>query len=155
MIVAHALFKAALFMVVGIVDHRTHTRDLRKLTGLRRRMPGLAVITVLAAASMAGLPPMFGFVAKESAFGAFTSAIEQHGEVAPTLGVLPGALVLGGVVLGSVLTIAYTLRFVWGIVRATSPVSGAGRPSGAGRDRRAPAPSWLSLRSGWRSPGRR
>ena len=115
MIVAHALFKAALFMVVGIVDHRTHTRDLRKLTGLRRRMPGLAVITVLAAASMAGLPPMFGFVAKESAFGAFTSAIEQHGDVAPTLGVLPGALVLGGVVLGSVLTMAYTLRFVWGI----------------------------------------
>ena len=66
-ILAHGLFKAALFMVVGIIDHHAHTRDLRKLDGLGRELPGLLVISVVAAASMAGVPPMAGFVAKEAA----------------------------------------------------------------------------------------
>lgn len=60
-IFAHALYKSALFLVVGIVDHETGTRDLRRLGGLRRTMPFTFAIGVLAALSMAGLPPLFGF----------------------------------------------------------------------------------------------
>ncbi|MFL6133595.1 MAG: proton-conducting transporter membrane subunit, partial [Nocardioidaceae bacterium] len=70
MLIAHALFKATLFMVVGIVDHQTGTRDLRMLSGLGRSAPGLAVVAGVAGASMAGLFPLTGFVAKESVFGA-------------------------------------------------------------------------------------
>ena len=66
LLLAHALFKATLFLVVGIVDHSTGTRDLRELSGVGRRLPVLAVAATLAGASMAGLPPLLGFVAKES-----------------------------------------------------------------------------------------
>ena len=65
-ILAHALYKSALFLVVGIVDQETGTRDLRRLGGLRRSMPITFGIAALAALSMAGLPPLFGFLAKET-----------------------------------------------------------------------------------------
>lgn len=65
-IVANALYKSTLFMVAGIVDHETGTRDLRRLGGLRRAMPVSFVIAAVAGLSMAGLPPMFGFLAKET-----------------------------------------------------------------------------------------
>ena len=69
MLVAHALFKSTLFLTVGVIDHATGTRDLRKLSGLGRRLPALAVIgRARPVASMAGLPPMLGFVGKEAAF---------------------------------------------------------------------------------------
>ncbi|MWB98616.1 Na+/H+ antiporter subunit A [Agromyces seonyuensis] len=106
LLLAHALFKAALFLVVGIVDHAAHTRDWRKLSGLGRRMPLVATAGIVAAASMAGVPPLFGFVAKEAVF---TSLLEAatHGE--------PWAWVaLVGAVIGSMLTVAYAVRFVWG-----------------------------------------
>ncbi|MFC4260349.1 putative monovalent cation/H+ antiporter subunit A [Marinobacter lacisalsi] len=64
-LVAHSLYKGALFMVAGIVDHATGTKDLRELGGLRRRMPATTAFALLAAMSMAGLPPLFGFIAKE------------------------------------------------------------------------------------------
>jgi len=70
LIVAHALYKGALFLVVGAIDHETGTRDVALLGGLRRDMPVLAVAALLAACSMAGLPPTFGFLAKEAAYGA-------------------------------------------------------------------------------------
>ncbi|WP_269456616.1 proton-conducting transporter membrane subunit, partial [Mycobacterium gordonae] len=57
---AHAMFKAALFMVVGIIDHATGTRDIRRLAGLGRRCPALMTIAVAATASMAALPPFLG-----------------------------------------------------------------------------------------------
>ncbi len=72
-ILAHALYKAALFLVVGAVDHAAGTRDLTKLGGLARSMPGWTVVAVLAALSMAGLPPLLGFVAKESLLDAMLS----------------------------------------------------------------------------------
>ena len=106
MLVAHAMFKAALFMVVGIIDHSTGTRDLRKLARLGQKMPALAVIAAVAAASMAGLPFTFGFVAKEAAFGTVW-----------TSGALPGwrshglDLVL---LAGAAITMAYSTRFLWG-----------------------------------------
>lgn len=112
MLVAHALFKAALFLVVGIVDRQTGTRDLRKLSGVGRASPVLAATAVLAGASMAGVPPLTGFVAKESVYGALVGAA-RDGEVSG-LGPVAGWTVLVGVVLGSALTVAYTARFLWG-----------------------------------------
>ncbi|MEZ0163170.1 Na+/H+ antiporter subunit A [Kineococcus sp. LSe6-4] len=115
LLVAHATFKSALFLVVGIVDHQTGTRDLRELSGLGRRMPLLAVAGTVAAASMAGVPVAAGFVAKEAAYDAF----------------LDDPLVLAGLVLGSVLTAAYSARFVWGTFwrKPGVPDSTAPRPS--------------------------
>ena len=65
-ILAHALYKSALFMVAGSVDHETGTRDIRRLGGLRQKMPRTFWVALIAALSMAGLPPMFGFLAKET-----------------------------------------------------------------------------------------
>lgn len=64
-IFVHALYKAALFLVTGIVDHETHTRDVTRLQGLRHVMPAVAVAAVLAALSSAGLPGTFGFIGKD------------------------------------------------------------------------------------------
>ncbi len=111
MVVAHALFKAALFMVVGIIDHSAHTRDLRRLSGLPRRMPVTFAVAVLSAASMAGIPPLLGFVAKESVYQAFLDAAHDGTPGMPSLAT---TLVLAGLVVGSVLTVAYTARFLWG-----------------------------------------
>ena len=68
MLCAHAMFKAALFMVVGVIDHATGTRDIRRLAWLGQRSRPLLVIAVGATASMAALPPFLGFVAKEADF---------------------------------------------------------------------------------------
>lgn len=65
-ILAHALYKSALFLVAGMVDHEAGTRDLRRLGGLGRSMPLTFGVAGVAALSMAGLPPMFGFLAKET-----------------------------------------------------------------------------------------
>lgn len=64
-LIVHAFYKAALFLVAGIVDHETGTRDASALGGLSRAMPLTALAAGLAALSMAGLPPFVGFVAKE------------------------------------------------------------------------------------------
>ncbi|MGJ8623367.1 MAG: monovalent cation/H+ antiporter subunit A [Yoonia sp.] len=64
-ILNHATFKAALFMSAGIVDHEAHTRDIRRLGGLRKLMPVTFVIVTLAALSMAGIPLLNGFLSKE------------------------------------------------------------------------------------------
>lgn len=65
-ILNHAAFKAALFMSAGIVEHETGTRDIRRLGGLAKAMPVTALVATLAAASMAGLPPLGGFISKEA-----------------------------------------------------------------------------------------
>lgn len=102
MILGHALFKAALFLVIGVVDRAAGTRDLRRLSGVGRSLPYVCAVAVLAAASMAALPPFLGFAAKEAAFYALL-----HGDTSDRW-------VLAATVVGSVLTVAYTLRFVWG-----------------------------------------
>ncbi|MGG5751936.1 Na+/H+ antiporter subunit A [Zafaria sp. Z1313] len=106
MMLAHGFFKAALFLVVGIIDHKAGTRDLRELSGLWRTAPKLFVVTLISAASMAGLPPFFGFVAKESVFETLLEGA-ANGEPG-------GTWLLVGVVAGSILTFAYSARFVWG-----------------------------------------
>lgn len=103
LLVAHAAFKATLFLAVGAVDHQAGTRDLRALSGLARTMPRTFAITAVAAASMAGLPPLLGFLAKESAYEALLD-----------LRAAWGPLVLAGVVAGSALTFAYSARLLWG-----------------------------------------
>jgi multicomponent Na+:H+ antiporter subunit A len=118
MLIAHALFKASLFMVVGIVDHQTGTRDLRELSGIGRSAPVLAGTALVAGASMAGLPPLTGFVAKESVYGALIG-VARDGE-GTGLGRLAGWAMLIGVVVGSAFTVAYTARFLWGTL-ATKP----------------------------------
>jgi len=64
-LIGHALYKATLFMVIGSVDHETGTRDVTLLRGLRKLMPITALAGGLAALSMSGLPPFFGFIGKE------------------------------------------------------------------------------------------
>lgn len=106
LLIAHACFKAALFLIVGMIDHRTGTRDIRKLSGLGRSAPMLAVIAAIASASMMGLPPTLGFVAKEAVFTAFIDA--------GMAGQPWGWIALAGTALGSVLSCAYALRFLHG-----------------------------------------
>jgi multisubunit Na+/H+ antiporter MnhB subunit len=67
-ILNHALYKGALFLVAGIVEHHAHTRSLDRLGGLRHALPLAFVACALAALSMAGLPPVLGFVAKDAFF---------------------------------------------------------------------------------------
>lgn len=100
-LVAHAVFKAALFMVVGEIDVRTGTRNVLELGGLRRSMPVAFWVAVVSGASMAGVPPLLGFPAKEAAI-----------EAGLGLEGLERVIVLGGIIGGSVLTVAYTTRFV-------------------------------------------
>ncbi len=69
-LLAHSLFKGALFMVAGGIDHATGTREVTRLSGLAHPMPLTAFAALLAALSMAGLPPFFGFIAKEFAYKA-------------------------------------------------------------------------------------
>ena len=102
MLIAHATFKAPLFFVVGIVDTSTGTRDLTKLSGLGRRMPMVAAMAVAAAISMAGIPPMLGFAAKEAGYAGLLDG--------GTWGLAATAIMA----VGSALTVAYSARFLWG-----------------------------------------
>ncbi len=114
LLVAHALFKACLFMVVGIIDHGAGTRDLRQLSGLGRRAPWLCATAVVAALSMAGIAPLLGFVGKESALSSVWSA--------DVLSTPVKLFELAGIAIGSAFTVAYSIRFVWGAFgRAADP----------------------------------
>jgi multicomponent Na+:H+ antiporter subunit A len=117
LLLAHAMFKATLFLCVGIVDTLTGTRDLHVLSGVGRRMPVVAVAATLAGLSMVGFPPLLGFLAKETMWAALLEL--AHGETAgvPTYA---GWLVLAGLAVGSSFTVGYTARFVWGAF-ATKP----------------------------------
>ena len=111
MIGAHAMFKAALFLTVGVVDAATGTRDIRRLSGVGRALPMTATVAALATASMIGLPPLAGYVAKEAALEALL-----HDAGTPI-----GLVVVVAVVLGSALTVAYGLRFWWGAFGPARP----------------------------------
>ena len=129
---AHALFKAALFLVVGVVDHQAGTRDMRRLRGLGRRLPVLAAFAAIAAASMAAIPPTFGFVAKENGIAALLD---------PGIGAI-GGIALALVVMGSVLTVAYSIRTIDGMFgRGTAATGGVASDVGAVV---RPGPSFLA-----------
>lgn len=120
MLVAHAVFKSTLFLTVGIIDRSTGTRDLRELSAVGRQLPWVATAATLAGMAMAGLPPTAGFLAKEAAFEAVVNwAVDPASD---GTGMLPGPSIAMAalLVVGSVLTVAYTLRFLWGAF-ATKP----------------------------------
>ena len=101
-ILNHATFKAALFMSAGIIDHEAHTRDIRRLGGLRHIMPITFMIATLAALSMAGIPLLNGFLSKEM-------MLEEANRT-----VLFGMPLLVPVMatIGSVFSAAYCFRFI-------------------------------------------
>lgn len=131
MLCAHALFKAALFMVVGIIDHTVGTRDIRKLAWLGNRQPLLLLIAGIAAASMAGVPLTLGFVGKELAFATVLHS-RVLGSAAPW--------VLAGIVIGSMFTITYSMRFMWGAFAR----KGLPEPSARVRGMHTPTPAFLT-----------
>ncbi|MFD1911531.1 monovalent cation/H+ antiporter subunit A [Halodurantibacterium flavum] len=96
-IINHATFKAALFMSAGIVDHEAHTRDIKRLGGLRHLMPVTFTIATIAGLSMAGIPFLNGFLSKEMML-----------EEAAHTGILVGALAT----LGALFSVAYSFRFI-------------------------------------------
>jgi multicomponent K+:H+ antiporter subunit A len=102
-IMNHATFKASLFMAAGIIDHESGTRDLRRLSGLRRFMPVTATLAMVAAAAMAGVPLLNGFLSKEMFFA---ETIETHDN-----SFLDQALPYI-VTMASMFTVAYSLRFI-------------------------------------------
>ncbi|MCI9889245.1 Na+/H+ antiporter subunit A [Micrococcales bacterium 31B] len=102
LLVSHALFKAPLFLTVGIIDKATGTRDVRQLSGVGRALPPVTAIAWVSALSMAGIPLTAGFVAKEAAFASLFYGGWQE------------RTVLAFLVLGSGLTFAYSARFLWG-----------------------------------------
>lgn len=98
---AHSLFKGALFMVAGLIDHGTGTRDVTKLGGLRKAMPITFAAAVLAALSMSGLPPFIGFIAKEVLYeGTWGGATAQQ--------LVTATAVIGN---GLMLVIAFAVAF--------------------------------------------
>jgi multicomponent K+:H+ antiporter subunit A/multicomponent Na+:H+ antiporter subunit A len=96
-LINHAAFKAALFLVVGIIDHETKSRNIHGLSGLGTRLPITFLLALPAALSMAGLPPLGGFISKEL----FYEAMLERGPLPIFLAVF-----------GSVMTFAYALRFL-------------------------------------------
>jgi multicomponent Na+:H+ antiporter subunit A len=103
MLVAHAAFKGALFMVVGVIDHQSGTRDIRRIPPLRNGWRGVEIVSLLATMSMIGLPLGAGFIAKEAAYDALADG-----------GFSGAPFVLAAAVAGSMLTVAYGVRFHWG-----------------------------------------
>ncbi|WLF83818.1 monovalent cation/H+ antiporter subunit A [Moraxella sp. ZY210820] len=104
-ILNHATFKAALFMIAGIVDHETATRDMRKLRGLWTVLPFTGTLTMITAAAMAGVPLTNGFLSKEMFFTELLANLTG------------GALYLGAIVatLAGMFAVAYSVRLVHGM----------------------------------------
>jgi multicomponent K+:H+ antiporter subunit A len=97
----HAIFKASLFMAVGIIDHETGTRDMLRLDGLRRTMPYTAALAIVASAAMAGVPLLNGFLSKEMFF---TETMQVGGTE-------DWSMSYAAVAMG-VFSVAYSLRFI-------------------------------------------
>jgi multicomponent K+:H+ antiporter subunit A len=102
----HAAFKAGLFMLAGIIDHETGTRDIQRLSGLKKAMPVTAVLTFIGCGAMAGVPLFNGFLSKEM-FLAET--------VGPGLTGFMGWIVPLGAVLAAVFAVAYSIRMLLGV----------------------------------------
>lgn len=97
----HATFKASLFMATGIVDHETGTRDMSVLSGLRRYMPITTTLAIVAAAAMAGVPLLNGFISKEMFFSETLTTDDARAYILPILALIAG-----------IFSVAYSFRFV-------------------------------------------
>ncbi|KQP74082.1 cation:proton antiporter [Microbacterium sp. Leaf288] len=120
LLLSHALFKSALFLVVGVIDRQLSTRDLTELSGVGRQAPVMATFSIIAVASMIGIIPTIGFVAKEGALAALLH--EALG------GAVWGIVALVGIALGSVLTAGYGIRFLWGAFSTKRAANGDRMP---------------------------
>jgi multicomponent Na+:H+ antiporter subunit A len=118
-VTAHAFYKGSLFLIAGVLEHETGTRDLQRLGWLWRSMPATAAATVIASASMAGLPPLGGFLAKETVLDVVW--------IAPR-----GALLLIGVtVVSAALSFAAAFRVAYyPFFRRMTPPPVAHKPAG-------------------------
>lgn len=112
-IINHATFKGSLFMVAGIIDHESGSRDMRKLNGLFKMMPHTAVLAMIAAAAMAGVPLLNGFLSKEMFFEQVINVSES------TLAVWT---VPALVTLASIFSVAYSLRFIHDVFFNGEPI---------------------------------
>ena len=101
----HASFKACLFLLVGIIAHEMHTRDIRKMGGLFKEMPVTFITMVIAAAAMAGVPPLNGFLSKEMFY-------ESAYDMGQALGGVWTYLIPGLAVLGGIFTFMYSFRLI-------------------------------------------
>ena len=112
-IINHATFKASLFMAAGIIDHEAGTRDMRRLNGLWKFMPYTATLAMVAAAAMAGVPLLNGFLSKEMFFAEAIHIAEGHvgGWLLPALVTLAGAF-----------AVAYSIRFIHDVFFNGEPV---------------------------------
>ena len=101
-ILNHATFKASLFMAVGIIDHETGTRDIRRLSGLWRAMPITGTLACVASAAMAGVPLLNGFISKEMFFteAVFVTATPMFERLLPIVATVAGMF-----------SVVYSLRF--------------------------------------------
>ncbi|MGO4679669.1 Na+/H+ antiporter subunit A [Microbacterium sp. 2MCAF23] len=120
LVISHALFKSALFLIVGVIDRQLSTRDANEISGVGRQAPLLAISGFLAVGSMMGIPPTIGFAAKESTLAAFFDEAQR--------GSPWGIVALVGVILGSILTAAYGARFLWGAFWRKKDATGAYMP---------------------------
>jgi len=112
-IMNHATFKASLFMAAGIIDHEAGTRDMRKLNGLWKYMPYTAVLAIVAAGAMAGVPLLNGFLSKEMFFEK-TVYLSTEADVSWWL---PAAATLAGI-----FAVAYSLRFIHDVFFNGEPI---------------------------------
>lgn len=128
-IMNHAAFKASLFMAAGIIDHETGTRDMRQINGLWKYMPHTATLAMVAAASMAGVPLLNGFLSKEMFF---TESLQQV-----TLGSLSWMIPVLAT-LGAVFSVAYSARFIHDVFFNGEPINLPKRPHEPPRFMRIP-----------------
>ena len=108
-LINHATFKGSLFMIAGIVDHETGTRDIRKLGGLMSLMPVSFTVALIGSFSMAGLPPFNGFLSKEMFLTAMLSVKEFDLFNFETFGILFPIIAW----IASVFTFIYSFYFVF------------------------------------------
>jgi multicomponent Na+:H+ antiporter subunit A len=116
-LLAHAIFKAGLFLGIGAIESATGTRELSRLGGLGRRAPLLCGVVAVLAGSMAGLPPFSGFLSKELVLKKLMLADTAIHDIAVI-----------GIVLGSMGTVAYTARFFFGCFAGSPRSDGASAP---------------------------
>ncbi|PKI91051.1 Na+/H+ antiporter subunit A [Actinomycetales bacterium SN12] len=126
LVIGHALFKSALFLIVGVIDRQLSTRDIDELSGVGRQAPVMATAAFISVASMMGVAPTIGYVAKESTLTALLEDA-QHGSAW-------GWVALVGVTIGAILTAAYGCRFLWGAFWRKKDADGAYMPETAWPD---------------------
>ncbi len=128
-IINHAIFKASLFMAAGVIDHECGTRDMRRVNGMFKRMPITGSLAIIAAASMAGVPLMNGFLSKEM----FFAETVGHPQFEAISWLLPVVATIAGV-----LAVAYSLRFVHDVFFNGEPIDLPRQPHEPPRWMRAP-----------------